>query len=146
MTQAFICDAIRTPFGRYGGALSSVRTDDLGAIPLKALMARNPNVDWAAVTDVSLSSSWILGAMALSFTSLQAVLYLAGDIHSNHWTGRIDGSPVVQALSSGAALGNIALKRHPAQREAIPSRGRPNPEAPAAGVPFRLLTVTGTER
>jgi 3-oxoadipyl-CoA thiolase len=52
MTQAFICDAIRTPFGRYGGALSSVRTDDLGALPLKALMARNPNVDWAAVADV----------------------------------------------------------------------------------------------
>ena len=52
MQQAFICDAIRTPFGRYGGALSSVRADDLGAIPLKALMARNPHVDWAAVTDV----------------------------------------------------------------------------------------------
>jgi 3-oxoadipyl-CoA thiolase len=52
MTQAYICDAVRTPFGRYGGALSSVRTDDLGAIPLKALMARNPQVDWAAVTDV----------------------------------------------------------------------------------------------
>jgi 3-oxoadipyl-CoA thiolase len=52
MNQAFICDAIRTPFGRYGGALSSVRTDDLGAIPLKALMARNPHVDWLAVTDV----------------------------------------------------------------------------------------------
>jgi 3-oxoadipyl-CoA thiolase len=51
-THAFICDAIRTPFGRYGGALSSVRTDDLAAIPLKALMARNPNVDWLAVTDV----------------------------------------------------------------------------------------------
>ncbi|WP_026433098.1 3-oxoadipyl-CoA thiolase [Paracidovorax oryzae] len=51
-SQAFICDAIRTPFGRYGGALSSVRTDDLGAVPLKALMARNPHVDWAAVTDV----------------------------------------------------------------------------------------------
>lgn len=52
MTDAFICDAIRTPFGRYGGALSSVRADDLGAIPLKALMARNPKVDWQAVTDV----------------------------------------------------------------------------------------------
>jgi 3-oxoadipyl-CoA thiolase len=52
MTQAYICDAIRTPIGRYGGALSSVRTDDLGAIPLKALMERNPNVDWSAVTDV----------------------------------------------------------------------------------------------
>ena len=52
MKQAFVVDAIRTPFGRYGGALSSVRTDDLGAVPLKALMARNPKVDWAAVTDV----------------------------------------------------------------------------------------------
>ena len=52
MPQAFICDAIRTPFGRYGGALSSVRTDDLAALPIKALMARNPNVDWQAVTDV----------------------------------------------------------------------------------------------
>ena len=51
-TQAFICDAIRTPFGRYGGALSSVRADDLGAIPIKALMARNPKADWQAVTDV----------------------------------------------------------------------------------------------
>ena len=52
MNQAFICDAIRTPFGRYGGALSSVRTDDLAAVPLMALMSRNPQVDWAAVTDV----------------------------------------------------------------------------------------------
>lgn len=50
--DAFICDAIRTPFGRYGGALSSVRTDDLGAIPIKALMERNAKVDWQAVTDV----------------------------------------------------------------------------------------------
>ena len=52
MQQAFICDAIRTPIGRYGGALSSVRTDDLGAIPIRALMARNPQVDWEALTDV----------------------------------------------------------------------------------------------
>ncbi|MGR4869160.1 3-oxoadipyl-CoA thiolase [Variovorax sp. LARHSF232] len=52
INEAFICDAIRTPFGRYGGSLSSVRTDDLGAVPLKALMARNPKVDWQAVTDV----------------------------------------------------------------------------------------------
>ena len=51
-TQAFICDAVRTPFGRYGGSLSSVRTDGLAAIPLKALMQRNPNVDWARVDDV----------------------------------------------------------------------------------------------
>jgi len=52
MTQAFICDAVRTPFGRYAGALSGVRADDLAAIPLKALLARNPKVDWGAVTDV----------------------------------------------------------------------------------------------
>ena len=51
-TQAFICDALRTPFGRYGGALSSVRADDLGAVPLAALVARHPQLDWAAVTDV----------------------------------------------------------------------------------------------
>ena len=52
MTEAFICDAVRTPFGRYAGALSSVRTDDLGAVPLRALIARNPRVDWEAVDDV----------------------------------------------------------------------------------------------
>ncbi|OGB24150.1 MAG: 3-oxoadipyl-CoA thiolase [Burkholderiales bacterium RIFCSPLOWO2_02_FULL_57_36] len=52
ITSAYICDAIRTPFGRYGGMLSSVRADDLGAIPLVALMVRNPNVDWEQVSDV----------------------------------------------------------------------------------------------
>jgi acetyl-CoA acyltransferase len=52
MRQVFICDAIRTPFGRYGGTLAQVRADDLGAIPIKALMERNPKVDWAAVDEV----------------------------------------------------------------------------------------------
>jgi len=52
MEEAFLCDAIRTPFGRYGGTLSPVRADDLGAVPLKALMERNAKVDWNAVDDV----------------------------------------------------------------------------------------------
>ncbi|MGQ0620728.1 MAG: 3-oxoadipyl-CoA thiolase [Panacagrimonas sp.] len=52
MKQAFICDAVRTPFGRYGGALANLRADDLGALPIAALMKRNPGVDWAAVDDV----------------------------------------------------------------------------------------------
>jgi acetyl-CoA acyltransferase len=52
MISAYICDAIRTPFGRYGGALSSVRTDDLAAIPIKNLVERNPTVDWNALDDV----------------------------------------------------------------------------------------------
>ena len=54
MIDAFICDAVRTPFGRYGGALSSIRTDDLAALSIKALMERNPNVDWSAVDDVAM--------------------------------------------------------------------------------------------
>ncbi|MBI5269597.1 MAG: 3-oxoadipyl-CoA thiolase, partial [Burkholderiales bacterium] len=52
MNHAFLCDALRTPFGRYGGALSPVRADDLGAVPIRALMARHPGTDWAAVDEV----------------------------------------------------------------------------------------------
>lgn len=52
MKEVFICDAVRTPFGRYGGSLATIRTDDLAAIPIRALLARNPTVDWAAVDDV----------------------------------------------------------------------------------------------
>ena len=52
MTEAFICDAVRTPFGRYGGALSGVRADDLGALPIRALIERNQGVDWTAIDDV----------------------------------------------------------------------------------------------
>lgn len=52
MTEALICDGVRTPIGRYGGSLSGVRTDDLAALPLKALVARNPSVDWSALDDV----------------------------------------------------------------------------------------------
>ena len=52
MNEAYLCDGVRTPIGRYGGALATVRTDDLAAIPLKALVARNAGVDWAALDDV----------------------------------------------------------------------------------------------
>ena len=52
MTEAFICDAIRTPVGRYNGGLAAMRVDDLAAHPIKALMQRNANVDWGAVDDV----------------------------------------------------------------------------------------------
>ena len=52
MSEAFLCDGIRTPIGRYGGALSSVRADDLAALPIRALIERNSQVDWAAVDDV----------------------------------------------------------------------------------------------
>ena len=52
MAEAFICDAVRTPIGRYGGALSGVRTDDLAAIPIRTLLQRNPSIDWSRVSDV----------------------------------------------------------------------------------------------
>ena len=52
MSDAYICDAVRTPFGRYAGSLSAVRTDDLAAVPLKALVERNSAIDWEAVDDV----------------------------------------------------------------------------------------------
>src|SRR5438128_9373234 len=52
MNDVFLCDAVRTPFGRYGGALASIRADDLAAIPIRALTERNPNVDWSAIDDV----------------------------------------------------------------------------------------------
>ncbi|KAB2670806.1 3-oxoadipyl-CoA thiolase [Ochrobactrum sp. LMG 5442] len=57
MSEAYICDYIRTPIGRYGGALSSIRADDLGAVPLRALMERNGSVDWEAVDDVIFGSA-----------------------------------------------------------------------------------------
>src|SRR5256885_4118336 len=54
MTDAYICDYVRTPIGRYAGALSSIRADDLAAIPIKALIDRNPDVDWSELDDVIL--------------------------------------------------------------------------------------------
>ena len=53
-SHAYICDAVRTPFGRYGGALATVRADDLAAVPIKALMARHPGLDWEQLDDVIL--------------------------------------------------------------------------------------------
>src|SRR5579863_1540647 len=52
MDEAYVCDGVRTPFGRYGGSLSSIRTDDLAALPIKALVARHENLDWTALDDV----------------------------------------------------------------------------------------------
>ncbi|NMG67537.1 3-oxoadipyl-CoA thiolase, partial [Azoarcus indigens] len=52
MSEVFICDGIRTPIGRYGGALSGVRADDLAALPIKALMERNAGLDWSALDDI----------------------------------------------------------------------------------------------
>jgi acetyl-CoA acyltransferase len=79
--NVFLCDAVRTPFGRYGGALSSIRADDLAAIPIRALTARNPNVDWSAIDDVILGcanqageDNRNVGRMALLLAGLPEVV------------------------------------------------------------------------
>jgi 3-oxoadipyl-CoA thiolase len=101
MTQAYIVDAIRTPFGRYGGALSSVRTDDLGAIPLKALMARNASVDWEAVTDV------IYGCVNQAGEDNRNVAHMASLLAGLPY--QVPGSTVNRLCGSGLdALGTAA--------------------------------------
>jgi acetyl-CoA acyltransferase len=81
MNEVFLCDAVRTPFGRYGGALSSIRADDLAAIPIRALTERNPNVDWSAIDDVILGcanqageDNRNVGRMALLLAGLPEVV------------------------------------------------------------------------
>ena len=74
MNDAFICDPIRTAIGRYGGALSSVRTDDLGAIPITALMQRNPGVDWDQIEDVILGNANQAGECNRDIARMSALL------------------------------------------------------------------------
>ena len=101
MTQAYIVDAIRTPFGRYGGVLSSVRTDDLGAIPLKALMVRNAGVDWEAVTDV------IYGCVNQAGEDNRNVAHMASLLAGLPY--QVPGSTVNRLCGSGLdALGTAA--------------------------------------
>src|SRR5574340_1049496 len=101
MTEAFICDAIRTPFGRYGGALAPVRTDDLAAVPLKALLERNPNLDPAAVQDVILGCANQAGEDNRNVARM--ALLLAGlPVHvAGQTVNRLCGSGL-QAVNSAA--------------------------------------------
>jgi hypothetical protein len=79
MTEAYICDAVRTPAGRYGGALSPIPTDDLAAHPIKVLMARNPKADGAALDDVVLGCANQAGEDNRSVARMAALLAGLGD-------------------------------------------------------------------
>src|SRR3569623_1563147 len=101
MNEAFICDAVRTPFGRYGGALSSVRADDLGAVPLRALMDRNARVDWGAIDDVIFGCANQAGEDNRNVARM--ALLLAG------LPDRVPGSTVNRLCGSGLdAVGSAA--------------------------------------
>ncbi|WP_170416247.1 3-oxoadipyl-CoA thiolase [Ruegeria atlantica] len=101
MSDAFICDAIRTPIGRYGGGLSSVRADDLGAVPLRALMARNAQVDWAAVDDVLFGCANQAGEDNRNVARMSSLLAGLPDSVSGTTLNRLCGSGL-DAVSYGA--------------------------------------------
>ncbi|GLQ07127.1 3-oxoadipyl-CoA thiolase [Sneathiella chinensis] len=92
MKTAFICDAIRTPIGRYGGSLSAVRTDDLGAIPLKALMERNTGVDWSRVDDVIYGNANQAGEDNRNVARMSALLAGLPDTTPGSTVNRLCGS------------------------------------------------------
>lgn len=101
MKEVYICDAIRTPVGRYGGSLSSVRTDDLATIPLKALLERNPNVDWLAVDDIFMGCANQAGEDNRNVARM--ALLLAG------FSETIPGSTINRLCGSGMdAIGTAA--------------------------------------
>lgn len=112
--NAYICDAIRTPFGRYGGALSSVRTDDLGAVPLRALMARNPQVDWQAVSDVLYGCANQAGEDNRNVARMSSLLAGLPDVVTGATINRLCGSGLdavgtaARAIKAGEASLMIA--------------------------------------
>jgi len=104
MAEAFICDAIRTPIGRYGGALSAVRTDDLGAIPLQALMQRNPNVDWDRVDDVIFGCANQAGEDNRNVARMSALLAGLPEGVSGSTVNRLCGSGMDAVGSAARAI------------------------------------------
>lgn len=104
MTHAYICDYIRTPIGRFGGALSSVRADDLGAIPLKALMDRNPNVDWEALDDIIYGNGNQAGEDCRNIARMSLLLAGIPLTVPGSTTNRLCGSGMDAVLTAARAI------------------------------------------
>ncbi len=104
MKNAFICDAIRTPIGRYGGSLSTVRTDDLGAIPIKTLMERNPGVDWSKVDDVAFGNANQAGEDNRNVARMSALLAGLPDSVPGSTINRLCGSGLDATASAGRQI------------------------------------------
>jgi acetyl-CoA acyltransferase len=104
MTEAFICDNARTPIGRFGGALSKVRTDDLAAVPIKALVERNPNVDWAAVDDVIYGDANQAGEDNRNVARMATLLAGLPDTVSGQTVNRLCGSGMQATAAAARAI------------------------------------------
>ena len=121
LRDVFLCDAVRTPIGRYGGALAKVRTDDLAAIPLKALVARNPKVDWAALDEVVFGCANQAGEDNRNVARM--ALLLAG------LPDEVPAVTVNRLCGSGLNRTRSAMRRAPSgrARSRSPSRAGSNP-------------------
>lgn len=104
MTTAYICDAIRTPIGRFGGSLSSIRADDLAAIPLKALKARNPKIDWDAVDDVMMGCANQAGEDNRNLARMAALLAGLGGAVPGTTVNRLCGSGMDTIIMASRAV------------------------------------------
>ncbi|MBB5519671.1 3-oxoadipyl-CoA thiolase [Amphiplicatus metriothermophilus] len=104
MSEAFICDAVRTPIGRYGGALSSVRADDLAAAPIRALKERNPSVDWEAVDDVILGCANQAGEDNRNVARMAVLLAGLGESVPGATVNRLCGSGLDAVLIAARAI------------------------------------------
>jgi 3-oxoadipyl-CoA thiolase len=104
MTDAFICDAVRTPIGRYGGSLSSVRADDLAALPIRALIARNAGVDWAAVEDVILGCANQAGEDNRNLARMAGLLAGLPDSAGGATLNRLCGSGMDAVATAARAI------------------------------------------
>src|SRR5437764_2150155 len=104
MTEAYICDAVRTPIGRYGGALAPVRGDDLAAIPIKALIDRNPHVNWAELDDVILGCANQAGEDNRNLARMAALLAGLPDSSGGVTLNRLCGSGLDAVAMAARAI------------------------------------------
>ena len=104
MADAFICDAIRTPVGRFGGALSSVRADDLAAIPIKALMERNSDVDWSRVDDLYMGCANQAGEDNRNVARMAGLLAGLPDAVPGCTVNRLCGSGLEAVIQASRAI------------------------------------------
>ena len=104
MAEAFICDAVRTPIGRYAGALSSVRADDLAAIPIRALVDRNPKVDWGELDDVILGCANQAGEDNRNLARMAALLAGLPDSSGGVTLNRLCGSGLDAVAMAARAI------------------------------------------
>src|ERR1700724_3232440 len=104
MREAFICDAARTAIGRYGGALSKVRTDDLAAVPIRALVGRNPQVDWSALDEVVLGCANQAGEDNRNVARMALLLPALPDSVPGQTLNRLCASGLDAAGAAGRAI------------------------------------------